>query len=286
MSVDKDKLFSNLASEGEKAVREKLAQGIYGSQKEQLVYEWLRQQDEVRNNEELKKERDINLQFLSAARSSKNAAWMAAIIAFLSFVASIYVFVSSTQKKDENVLFRVGSRHGNYKTEVIEGPNKDYPAMIPKLWKGHLVNHETYTVTLMKYKLVQISDEFPKANHNLGLSEDEENFLRMPISLKPGEPRTIFLQAGILVDKHVYRILKEKYPIGSKTSNGRIKSFLADHRIDVTGRPIEYTKYPNGGTSYRRLPPSEKDKQQIFLSTFKTSRGNNISAMFTEFRQF
>ena len=48
MAIDKEELFKKLDEAGEKEVREKLAQGVYGAAKVGLVQEWLRQQEEAR----------------------------------------------------------------------------------------------------------------------------------------------------------------------------------------------------------------------------------------------
>jgi len=89
--INKDALFSELESTGEKSVREKLAQGVYGSHKIHLIFEWLRQKEEERINAAISRAdaaasraESTTIEQLRHTRSATIAAWIAAIAAIVS----------------------------------------------------------------------------------------------------------------------------------------------------------------------------------------------------------
>jgi len=96
MITDIEKFFSELAIIGESNVRTRLAQGIYGQNKIPLIHEWLRKEEEKRINlatsraESAASRAEVaTLEQLRIARSAKNAAWIAAIVAIIGITISI-----------------------------------------------------------------------------------------------------------------------------------------------------------------------------------------------------
>lgn len=278
---DNNEFYDQLESNGETAVREKLALGTYGSKKKLLVIEWLRRKEQEQTEQQFEKTLEINLGALSAAKSSRNAAWTAAVIAILAFVSSIYFFTSSGRKSAEDILIKVGIRHGSYEVEVMKGPNSEFPAMIPVRWKCQVVNNGPIPVTLMKYRIDQFPDEIPNADQKIGISLDEKTDLRLPISLKPNDYRTVYLAAAVLLDRERFEFINDRYPIGSKTSNFRIRSLLL--KFMESKKPEE--NEANMSVS-RVLPPISGGSEQRFLVTFETSRGNRFTAIFSETQQY
>jgi hypothetical protein len=110
MIIDKDKLFPELESIGEQAVRVKLAQGVYNKDKEKLIHEWLRSLESSRTEEtsvrqeereleanELAKEANLIARSASAtaiealriARQERITAIIAAIAAIIATITGI-----------------------------------------------------------------------------------------------------------------------------------------------------------------------------------------------------
>ncbi len=129
MTIDKEKFFSELETLGEKEVREKIPSGVYGTKKLPFVKEWLRQQDELKEESRFSRIEEREEELLSiareaneiailardeansansiaesallearesnqTARSAKNAAWSAAIAAIISAIfAAIVIYL-------------------------------------------------------------------------------------------------------------------------------------------------------------------------------------------------
>jgi len=90
MISNKDEFYTKLESTGEKSVREKLAQGVYGSEKIPLINEWLRQQEEKRIEEATSRANlaasraeEATIEQLRLTRSAVRATWLAASAAIL-----------------------------------------------------------------------------------------------------------------------------------------------------------------------------------------------------------
>jgi hypothetical protein len=105
MMPDKDALFSKLASAGEKSVREKLAQGVYGPDKINLVHEWLRQREEERINDATSRAASAasraeaaTSEQLRLTRSATRAAWIAAMAAIIAIIVPIILEIIKTSK--------------------------------------------------------------------------------------------------------------------------------------------------------------------------------------------
>ena len=72
----------------EKTVRGNLARGAYSGNRAKLAQAWLQQKDQVKND-------DLAAEQIQIARSSKNAAWIAAVAAILAaLMAAISVYYS------------------------------------------------------------------------------------------------------------------------------------------------------------------------------------------------
>jgi hypothetical protein len=89
MITDKDKFFTKLTQTGEKAVRENLAQKIYGTNKIALVQEWLNQLESSRSEEVLERKEHREEEGLSIAREALRQAKVSKIIAIVAIIASI-----------------------------------------------------------------------------------------------------------------------------------------------------------------------------------------------------
>jgi len=94
--IDKEELFASLESSGEKTVREKLAQKVYGPQKIDLVHEWLRQKEELRINEATSRAdsaasraESATLEQLRLTRRANIAAYIAAAAAITTIAIEI-----------------------------------------------------------------------------------------------------------------------------------------------------------------------------------------------------
>lgn len=68
MATDKDELFAKLDVLGEKAVREKLAQKVYGIKKIPLIQEWLHQLESSRSDEILDRQEERDKEANTLAR--------------------------------------------------------------------------------------------------------------------------------------------------------------------------------------------------------------------------
>ncbi|MCF7821544.1 MAG: hypothetical protein K9M17_03765 [Mariprofundaceae bacterium] len=77
--IDKDELWAECESKGEGEVRISIARGSYNQAKLSLVLEWLRRQEDARNEASISEQRRI-------ARSANKAAWTAAIAAIIAAV--------------------------------------------------------------------------------------------------------------------------------------------------------------------------------------------------------
>ena len=276
---EEEKLIAKLESDGETIVRENISRGIYGHKKIPIINDWLRQQEQKKDEQKYDKDYDINAGLLAVSKSSRNAAWVATIIAFLAFLASLFFYISGNRKNSEDILIKVGIRHGSYGTEVMKGPNDQFPAMIPVRWKCQLVNNGIIPVNLMNFRLKQISKEFPEVDQLIGISSNEQESLILPISLEPGENRTIYILASVLINKENYHLLSNKYSIGTNTSNYKIRLFWLNLNRN-NSKDID-----NIDIKYNILPPIERESKQQFLATFESSRGNNFYAIFSEFGQ-
>jgi hypothetical protein len=101
--LDKKAEFKKFSSAGEKAVHEKIAQGIYNPERAKLAYEWLRQMDVDRINKIASRAEDAAIRAetiaskqLRLSKSAKTAAWIAAIAAITAaIITAIGMIISA-----------------------------------------------------------------------------------------------------------------------------------------------------------------------------------------------
>lgn len=86
----KEQFWEKLDSIGEDEVRLKVRLKHYGdaSDKRELAEEWLRRKDQARVDESEASNREISLDTLRIAKSAKNAAWAAVIMAIIAIIFS------------------------------------------------------------------------------------------------------------------------------------------------------------------------------------------------------
>ena len=96
-SADPDELWANLEQLGEKEVRRKVLLNAYGPNKRPAVQAWLQSKEAERAQDRDSKDQAQRSDELGILRSTKNAAWVAAVAALLSMIsAAIAVWRSKT----------------------------------------------------------------------------------------------------------------------------------------------------------------------------------------------
>jgi hypothetical protein len=92
MALDKDEQWHIFGSLGEQTVRERIAQGVFGEERQRLAEEWLREQEKTRSNGASSRREVSTAEHFRIARSARTAAWIAAaapIVAALSAAIAI-----------------------------------------------------------------------------------------------------------------------------------------------------------------------------------------------------
>jgi hypothetical protein len=92
-----DELWPELEKIGEPEVRKQLATRAYAPHNVPVVEEWLRTKEDQRRQHETVSEVSRREQELVINRTSKNAAWVAAIAAIVSIIISIVALFQATR---------------------------------------------------------------------------------------------------------------------------------------------------------------------------------------------
>ena len=96
--VDPKDLWPELDAQGEAEVRRKLVLNAYGHSKLPAVQEWLRVKELERQELAQRHDQGLRKDELHVLRSTKNAAWIAAIAALLSMIFAAIVIWRSWAK--------------------------------------------------------------------------------------------------------------------------------------------------------------------------------------------
>lgn len=104
-----------------------------------------------------------------------------------------------------------------------------------------------------------------------GMLQSDQKPLDLPLTLDPGESRSIVLFVGILVPPPVYEVLTSLKEPGLRTV-GNANKALGKRGIDLYGNKVSYTEYAPG-SSVRTVEPGNQKSPRFWYKAV-TGRGN------------
>ena len=279
--MDVQEFWEKLQSEGEEKVRLNLAQGIYGPHKKALAEEWLRRKEMERTLSDLKK-RDAQLEEqLQLQKSQTKAKWVTAWAATISVVVSIFALIFSKKayqlSQREDLTVSIHRVQADYETELIKIGLPGYPAVLLTYWECVLTNNNDKSLSILDYAVEQKAEDYPARYPHMirGLFISREKSLKLPLVIEPGKSAKFLLRLGLTIDPKAYEIIDQSFlllPQKTKFLIETLMEHLAEKGIDFYGNSIEPIWDQHQMIGLRI--PFENRKEQFFIITFKTGRGN------------
>ncbi|WP_072680150.1 hypothetical protein [Arcobacter sp. LA11] len=209
----------------------------------------------------------------------------ALVVALLSLSLSGIIYLKESK---EDLLIKFSNHHFGYKVPILKGYGNKYPAIIPLRWNCLIVNNGKIPVTISNIKTIQISSDFPLEHSNVSSSfiDSKNKNISTPLTLQPGEAKTMKYVTTILLTPEIYNHIKDKYPIGTKVLSHKLKAYLFSKGVDFYGNKVKQTIFSDGTKLITYPIDIKQGKQQIFVMKVTTSRANTFSIMFSQYQQF
>ncbi|MBD2214005.1 ATP-binding protein [Nostoc linckia FACHB-104] len=174
-------------------------------------------------------------------------------------------------------------------TEIRESGGQ---GIISVYWEVFLSNLGDSDLSVIKYKVIQVGKDFPAIWYTsmvqgLYLFENgKAKILELPINIPSGNTQKIFVRLGLMMTPEVFKLVKEKFS-NSSNSDVTLKNiwrFLYTKGTDFYGNKVTTEVIKPTGKLMRRFPSMEDIREQTFVISFTTSRGESIDKLLSWYK--
>ena len=229
------------------------------------------------------KKPSLNTQAVGAAHSQTRATWIATVAAVVAIVISLFSLYESHEARvaafRDELIIRARRPMGDTQISILNtrGPLAFGAVRVP--WEVLISNTGTSTVSITGYNVRQIqgkSGEVDYSGLDKGLvSPDSGEVVGLPISLEAGKSVRLLLVIGLNPGAKAHKVLlaaagdrEARLPLYAA------EKLLAKSGIDIYDNPVTVL---GSGDEFNGWSVDKQGKEQVFLLTFRTARGGEVS---------
>jgi len=206
------------------------------------------------------------------------------IISFISLIistGSLYYthlnYIANQNEKKEDIIVTDAHRYyGNYPTKLH--PFADGLGILDGVWEVTISNRGSRDVSIVSWNV--LADRTPMGKDGVyytglkqGLYDETYKEINLPISVKNGDSKRIYIRSAIIVNKKANQLLTEKYEFNKMYDINDVMKYLNENSIDIFDNTVSMKNGVNGVFEFR----GDFHQQQILELHLHTGRDTDSS---------